>query len=282
MSPRLLAAGFAVQQGQALLLRQGRLQLMSGRMALVALAVSACRPGSSMVAEARADDGTSSASGVAVVELYTSEGCSSCPPADGVLATLEGQSASVYALEFHVDYWDDLGWPDPFSSADWTRRQQAYARSFEARSLYTPQMIVAGTDAFIGSDRARAEADIARSLARPAPVHISVHSRAADTDTVTVDFEALTSPPDATVSIAVVQHEAVTNVRAGENAGRTLRHVNIVRALAMARPPASTVTIRVPPSLNRSEGEVIAFVQEEGREGVGMPILGAARAPLPQ
>jgi len=86
---------------------------------------------------------------------------------------------------------------------------------------------------------------------------------------------------DAIVNIAVVQHEAVTGVRAGENAGRTLHHVNIVRALTVARPPSSTVTIQVPASLSRSDGEIIVFVQHEDRSGRGMPILGAARTPLP-
>ena len=96
------------------------------------------------------------------------------------------------------------------------------------------------------------------------------------------DFEVPDAPPDATVDVAVVQHEAATDVRAGENAGRTLRHVNIVRAFAVARPASSTLTLRVPISLNRSNGEVIAFVQDDAQGGGGMPILGAARAPLPE
>jgi hypothetical protein len=244
-----------------------------------ALASSACR--SDVVSEARADEGPPRAGGIAVVELFTSEGCSSCPPADGVLAALERQSASIYALEFHVDYWDDLGWPDPFSSADWTRRQQEYARAFGEASLYTPQMIVAGTDALNGSDRAHALQDIARSLREAPLAHLSVHARAADPNTIAVDFEASDAPADAIVYIAVVQHQAVSEVGAGENAGRTLHHVNIVRALALARPPSSTVTIRVPASLSRSDGEVIVFVQHEDRGRRGMPILGAARTPLP-
>ncbi len=84
------------------------------------------------------------------------------------------------------------------------------------------------------------------------------------------------------INVALVQHEAITDVRAGENAGRTLRHVNVVRAFAAVRPPSSTVTLRAPTSLNRSDAEVIAFVQVEAGAGGGMPILGAARAPLPE
>jgi hypothetical protein len=232
--------------------------------------------------EARADEVTRSERGVAVVELFTSEGCSSCPPADLLLGDLARQNVAVYPLEFHVDYWNGLGWPDRFSSSDWTQRQRAYARSLGDRGLYTPQMIVGGTDPFNGSDRMRAQAAIVRSLARAAPVHLSIRIRAAGPETVTADVDAADSPPDATVDMAVVEHQAETDVRAGENAGRTLRHTNVVRAFAMARLPASTLTVRVPTSLRRSDGEAIVFVQREAGGGKGMPILGAARAPLPE
>jgi hypothetical protein len=256
---------------------------MNTRLALLALAVSACPSSSATdIPEARADDVSASPGGVAVVELFTSEGCSSCPPADALLADLQRRSPSVFALEFHVDYWDNLGWPDRFSSEAWTRRQQAYARAFGSPSLYTPQLIVGGTDPFNGSDRARAQADVARSLATIARVHLSVRVRRAGTQAVAVDVDAPSAPADASVDIAVVQREATTDVRAGENAGRTLRHVNVVRAFTVARLPAATVNVDVPASLRRSEGEVIAFVQEEGGGTRGSPILGAARAPLPE
>ena len=219
--------------------------------------------------------------GIAVVELFTSEGCSSCPPADVVLADLQRRSSAVYALEFHVDYWDGLGWPDRFSSPDWTGRQQQYAEALGARGLYTPQMIVGGTDAFNGSDRARALRDVARSLSEAAPVHLSVRSRAVDSERVAIEVEAPGAPAGATVDIAIVQHQATTNVRGGENAGRTLRHANVVRAFEVARLPASTLTIRLPMPLHGSDGEVVAFVQRSSRDAPGMPILGAARAPLP-
>jgi hypothetical protein len=256
---------------------------MNTRLALLALAVSACRSSSATgIAQARADEVSPSRGGVAVVELFTSEGCSSCPPADVLLADLERRSLSVFALEFHVDYWDNLGWADRFSSDAWTRRQQAYARAFGSTSLYTPQMIVGGTDPFNGSDRTRAQADLARSLATIARVHLSVHVRRAGTETVAVDVDAPAAPTGASFDVAVVQREAATDVLAGENAGRTLRHVNVVRAFTVARLPAATVNVEVPASMRRSEGEVIAFVQEEGGGARGSPILGATRAPLPE
>jgi hypothetical protein len=256
---------------------------MNGRLALVALAVAACRSSDAAgIAEARADETSRGPGGFAVVELFTSEGCSSCPPADVLLADLARQNANVYALEFHVDYWNGLGWPDRFSSPDWTRRQRAYARSFGESGLYTPEMIVGGTDPFNGSDRTRAQADVARSLGKAAPVRLRLQPRAAGQEAIAVDIDAPGAPADATVAVALVQHEAVTDVRAGENADRTLHHVNVVRSFAVARVPSAMVSLRVPASLRRSDGEVIAFVQHEAGEGGGMPILGAARAPLPE
>lgn len=258
-------------------------RLVNGRLALLALLLSGCRSsGSAVIPEARADEfsWTTNPGGFAVVELFTSEGCSSCPPADVLLSDLERQNRSIFVLEFHVDYWDGLGWPDRFSSPDWTGRQRAYSRSFGTSELYTPEMIVGGTDPFNGTDRGHAAADVVRSLGQAPPIHVSVRSRAAGPDAVAVDVDAPGAPAGTVVAVALVQREATTDVRAGENQGRTLRHVNVVRAFGVARALASTVTLRVPKSLRRSEGEIIAFVQRESGASNGMPILGAARAPL--
>jgi hypothetical protein len=256
---------------------------MQGRLALVALILSACRPsGDSGVPEARADEGPRAAStgGVAVVELFTSEGCSSCPPADAVLGDAARDNPSVYALGFHVDYWDNLGWPDRFSSRDATARQHDYAQSFGTSSLYTPQMIVDGTEQFTGSDRHRAESSIARSLARPASVRLSLRAHAVGPDAIAVDFEATGAPADARVAIALVQREATVDVRAGENSGRTLRHTNIVRSFGSVPVTRSSLTLPVPASLRGGDGEIVAFVQQDAGNGSGMPVLGASRIPL--
>src|SRR5688572_26576905 len=95
-------------------------------------------------------------SNAVLVELVTSEGCSSCPPADELLNELSARD-DVIPLAFHVDYWDHLGWPDPFASRRWTERQQAYAKAFRSRSLYTPQAVIAGRAECVGSDRRRLE-----------------------------------------------------------------------------------------------------------------------------
>jgi hypothetical protein len=258
---------------------------MNARMtAIVLLALAGCRSGPATLPEARADEPARSAKGVAVVELFTSEGCSSCPPADDVLAELAKTSdRPVYALAFHVDYWDDLGWPDRFASHESTMRQRAYARAFGTSGVYTPQMIVGGTEQFTGSDRDRATAAVGRALSRPADLQLVVRTQPSGPDAVTVDFEAPGAPVGAVLNVAVVERSASTSVRAGENAGKTLHHANVVRAFLAApfRAPAGSVVLQLPPSLAREGAEVIAYLQQPSTDHGGMPILGATRAQLP-
>jgi hypothetical protein len=255
------------------------------------LSLTACRtPGSSAIAEARADEGLHAAdAGTAphvVLELFTSEGCSSCPPADALLAELAADPR-VVALSFHVDYWNELGWPDPFSSSENTARQRAYAASFGTQSVYTPQLVVAGADGFTGSDRSQAEADIAAALSRPTPTTLTlrVHGIEGTTErSVTVDTDPTGAPAAAVVNVALVQRSATSKVRAGENAGRTLTHVDVVRALATSTAAGpSSVRLPVPAGLRPEDAEIVGFVQSSRRGGSGgMPIVAAARAMLPR
>jgi hypothetical protein len=260
---------------------------------LLAVGAGGCRsPGSTPIPEARADEPHRS-EGVAVVELFTSEGCSSCPPADGVLADIARQGREgalpVYAVAFHVDYWDDLGWPDRFASAAHTARQRAYARALGTRSMYTPEMIVDGRDAFVGSDRDRALDSVARALGRPALATVSLRARPSGAGAIAVDYDVKGAPAGSVLSIVVVDRPASVAVRAGENSGQTLHHTDMARALttvALAH-PSGTQVLRVPP--DAAPDAVIAFVQQvpgdgsgarDGLEGAGMPIVGAARATL--
>jgi hypothetical protein len=221
---------------------------------------------------------------VAVVELFTSEGCSSCPPADGVLAELSRQgtdgSLPVFAIAFHVDYWDDLGWRDRFASPQLTARQYAYRRAFGARGMYTPQMIVDGREQFVGSDRDRAMGSVDEALARPAAATVSLHARARGADAVVVDYDVAGAPAGAVLTIVAVDRSATVSVGAGENAGRTLHHTDVARALATLPLTlhSGTQVLYVPSGAARDA--VIAFVQLPGDGPGGMPILGAARATL--
>jgi hypothetical protein len=171
-----------------------------------------------------------------LVELFTSEGCSSCPPADTLLQSLlEKQpvaGAEVVALSMHVDYWDHQGWKDPFSSKVYTERQQAYARVLGRDPVYTPQMLVDGRDEVKGADPGAAIAAIRTASARP-HLPLSATARAVgDTIRLTIDLPA--APKDAEaidVFVAVTEDALTSAVRRGENAGRTLAHAAVVRSL---------------------------------------------------
>ncbi len=207
-----------------------------------------------------------------VVELFTSEGCSSCPPADALLRTLATRP-DVVALSFHVDYWDRLGWRDPFSSAAFTARQQAYARSLDGR-VYTPEMVVGGTVGFVGSRRGEAQTQIAAALERPAPSRIALTAAPGAGRTVRVTYAATGAPEPSVVHLALVQSEATTEVRRGENGGRTLRHANVVRAFETHAEASGEASLPLPDGLDAGDVQVVAYVQR-GQTGA---ISGAATA----
>jgi hypothetical protein len=214
---------------------------------------------------------------VAVVELFTSEGCSSCPPADDVLRDLAVEASRtgrrVYPLAFHVDYWNSLGWPDPYSSGLATNRQQAYGRALGQRGVYTPEMVVNGRDAFVGSDRSRARRSIESALSRPEASRIVLRATR-DDHGVSVDFTFSAAPARGSVlQVALVQVEALTHVNAGENAGRTLHHANVVRGFQTLRLdglPSGHVTFAPSSPLQGSSGEaIIAFLQNPQTMAIG-------------
>lgn len=170
-----------------------------------------------------AQDSENAASGLRVIELFTSEGCSSCPPADRLLTELS-QRSDVLALSFHVDYWDRLGWRDPFSSKAVTQRQYAYAASFQSDRVYTPQAVIGGNTEAVGS---RASDVIARlSSIVPANTDLKI---AVKTTRGTRRVSLETAADVAKVTIALVQPMATSEVGRGENGGRTLSHTNVVR-----------------------------------------------------
>ena len=169
-----------------------------------------------------------------LVELFTSEGCSSCPPADALLAELQKdqpvEGAEVVALGLHVDYWDKLGWRDQFSSASFTERQQSYARVFGPDRVYTPQMVVDGQAELVGSDRSAAALAIRTAAARP---HLAVHIAArgsGDALRMSIEAPALPSGSEPVQVLAAVTESGLTSeVQRGENRGHTLQHVAVAR-----------------------------------------------------
>ena len=164
-----------------------------------------------------------------VVELYTSQGCNSCPPADAILGDLASRD-DVIALSFHIDYWDYLGWKDTFSSPEATKRQKQYARFLGARGVYTPQMVVGGVDHVVGSRRGRVEELIEAVAARESPT-LEVSLLAGGPDEVLVRLGAGQADPTRKSAIWLVRFDAeqIVPIERGENAGRTITYHNVVR-----------------------------------------------------
>lgn len=224
-----------------------------------------------------------------LVELFTSEGCSSCPPADALLERLDRSQpvngAELIVLSEHVDYWNDIGWEDPYSSHEFSERQSAYAAQFGRGNIYTPQMVVDGQFEFVGSDERRAAQAIENATkVRKTPVSIS--SSLSDEKTITLHIEAGPLPPSvaaesASVFLAIADNTDESQVSRGENAGRTLKHVavlrNLIRIGAVDRTAGFSRDMKVDLNAkNRRNLRVAVIVQEAsaGRVwGVGLERL---------
>jgi len=162
-----------------------------------------------------------------VVELFTSQGCSSCPPADAFLGDLAKRD-DLLTLSIHVDYWDYIGWKDPFASPENTKRQRRYAQTLGMRYVYTPQMVVQGASHVTGSDRAKVAALIKKAARMPrVPISIS-----RDKNNINIKVSGGATGEKATVWLAVFDKKHDTPVKRGENGGRTLSHYNVVRNMS--------------------------------------------------
>jgi hypothetical protein len=226
-----------------------------------------------------------------LVELFTSEGCSSCPPADDVLtrlvATQPVAGAQVIALGEHVDYWDHLGWRDAFSSATFSRRQTEYAdRVFHGGSIYTPQLVVNGRQEVVGSDYRKAVAAISNAAKAGSRLRVSLTvdpatnaQRVAQLHIASADGTPLKD--SAEVWLAIVENGLTTRVARGENGGRTLQHSAVVRTIRNVTviPGGSSnwsgsTPVTLAPDWNRSATRLVAFAQDRANRQV----LGAAVA----
>jgi hypothetical protein len=214
-----------------------------------------------------------------VVELFTSEGCSSCPAADRLLARLEQTQpvprAQVIAIEEHVDYWNQLGWNDPFSSPQYRARQNDYAVAFHSSNIYTPQMVVGGQTAFVGSDMNRAYREIgAAAQAATTAVDLGTAPNSRDPDLLDLSVQVSNAKSakwrDSNVYLAVTENGLTTFVQRGENSGRTLRHSSVVRnfgVIGRVKPEGANggqlvSTLRLTREWKRENLRAVVFVQE--------------------
>ncbi len=211
------------------------------------------------------------AQGPTVVELFTSQGCSSCPPADAFLGEL-AKRQDVLALAFHVDYWDYIGWKDPYADPGHTRRQRDYSGKLGLRFVFTPQMVVQGASSATGSDQTAVLGLIGRDRGQD---RLEVTLSRDPSGLVTVSLPASPEAEEADIWLAFYDRQHVTAVRRGENSGRTLRNFNVVRKLVRIgswRGEAMDFPIRV-----MSEGDACAVLVQSVRTG---RILGAASQAL--
>jgi hypothetical protein len=211
-----------------------------------------------------------------LVELFTSEGCSSCPPADVLLERLDRTQpvtgAQIIALSEHVDYWNHIGWTDRYSSHAFSVRQELYARRFRTKGPYTPQMVVDGRTEFVGSDSQRAESEIRSALRQPkASVRILNPERGATLATVEVDALPSGKARKADVYVAYAADAGTSDVLRGENKGRRLHHVSIVSDLKQVGTVNDHSRFKTQVAL-KSGSRLIVFVQEPGNG----PVWGAA------
>jgi hypothetical protein len=212
--------------------------------------------------------------GFAVVELFTSEGCSSCPPADNAVAKLlKEYNNNVYVLGYHVDYWDNLGWKDAFSNADYTKRQKNYARILKPGSVYTPQVIINGEEQFVGSDENKLHASINKDLKENSQQNLTVTAKA-NNNTINVSYQTNSTN---NLNIALIQLMAETQVQRGENHGATLHHVNIVRNFQTISLKNNTgnISLNLPAGLSAKDCGIIAFTQD-----ANMKITSAAKTDI--
>jgi hypothetical protein len=200
--------------------------------------------------------------GFAVVELFTSEGCSSCPPADKLLAKIQEENAGkpVYILAFHVDYWNHQGWRDVFSQREFTKRQYQYASWLNLETVYTPQVVVNGKHELIGSQEETLKRALNTELQSAIPAQLNAEAQI-EGNKLKLTYQA-TNPRGTVLQVALVQKVAHTMVKRGENAGRLLPHVQIVRHIqGFTAGTSGNVAVNLPEGFNPSEWEVITFLQ---------------------
>jgi hypothetical protein len=211
---------------------------------------------------------TGAPEGPVVIELFTSQGCSSCPPAEALLAKLANVGAvgdrKLAPLSFHVDYWDGMGWADPYALPAWTARQHQYARALSDDRVYTPELVVGGAAGMVGSHRSAVVEAIERA-ARPALLPATA-TWTKNQVTVTA-----TAPAGTEVWVAVWEDGTPNKVTRGENAGETMRGDRVVRRLERVVPTQGAVSIKLDPSWRA--GGAVAFAHGPDRRIVASALL---------
>lgn len=219
---------------------------------------------------------------VAVIELFTSQGCSSCPQADKLLAKTiadaKQNGEKIFALSFHVDYWNRLGWADPFSDKKYSERQSEYANAISGISVYTPQMVVNGSTQFVGSD----ENDLSNALTKTLNTKTeasfkNLSATVQDGKAPHVEFTLDGNFSECKINFALLSLSETTSVKRGENGGHTLVNENVVRQFITQPATASgVISFELSPLPLKNNSAIVAFIQRTS----DLKIIGAAMAHL--
>ena len=201
---------------------------------------------------------------VAVLELFTSQGCSSCPPADRLMAGYASKE-NVIVLSFHVDYWNRMGWKDPYSSKEYTKRQYDYASALHS-DVYTPQLVVNGESEMIGSDADKISAAINKVSGEQSDATLSIKTVKAENGKTNINFDVSGNAGNSVLNIALVEKKTSTEVKAGENGGATLTNYNVVTNFKTINKVAdgnNEATIDMPPSPDLNNLSVVLYLQQK-------------------
>ena len=234
---------------------------------------------SKTVKAGRVSTSTADTKGFALVELFTSEGCSSCPPADALVAKMleENPQAPIYLMAYHVDYWDRGGWKDAFSDPNYSRRQEQYGDWLHLSTIYTPQIVINGKTELVGTNETALFKAVSARLRESPAQSLTMISTVVNGK---IDIAYQTNGPlgKSNLVIGLIQKSGQSTVKGGENSGMTLNHVQIVRKLSVEplSMTSGTLHLTLPGDYKAKEWEVIAFVQDKASGAV----LAAARCEL--
>ncbi len=207
--------------------------------------------------------------GFILLELFTSQGCSSCPSADKLVekTLLDAQKLGkeVFALSYHVDYWDRLGWKDPFSQAQFTQRQYDYAQWMKSANVYTPQIVVNGTDEFVGSDSKKMAQTLSKLSDSNSKINFQFENIEWKNKSVNLDINLSDLPKNSQLNVALVNKNTETSIPRGENEGRKLTGVNVVRVLQknLLTNIKNKISIPFPANAEKNNSRIIAFLQDK-------------------
>jgi hypothetical protein len=196
-----------------------------------------------------------------VVELFTSEGCSSCPAADKLVAVAQKEFGdNTIVLSYHVDYWDRLGWKDPFSKSAYTDRQRQYAQHLNLESVYTPQTIVNGKTEFVGSNKT-ALWNAINNYKKVSNNIIETETPVVNNQQLSVKYNYPALQANEQVVLELVLKNTTTLVKRGENSGATLNHINVVQDIVQKNESNGTATFNLPANFTKENYLIVAFIQ---------------------